>query len=217
MSQSSEHLETLQSIRDIMERSQRFISLSGLSGIGAGTCGLISSYIAYRYMSRQFSLLEESGVSDVSYIYDLTYSNWGYGTFDFFFFLAIGTLAAAVLVAFLFTYSKAKKQGRKVWDASSKRLTINFLIPLVTGGLVCLILLSRGFLGVIAPLTLVFYGLACVHGSKYTLEDVRYLGYCEIILGILALYFVGYGLLFWALGFGVLHIVYGVIWYRKYE
>jgi hypothetical protein len=212
MSQSTEHLETLQSIRDIMERSQRFITLSGLSGIAAGTCGLVASYIAYKYMNQQFSLLQNS-----DYQYDITYEQWGYNAFYFFLGLAIMTLLAAFVSAYFFTYIKAKKQGRKVWDASSRRLAINFSIPLVTGGLVCLIFLDRGYLGIIAPLTLIFYGLACVHASKYTFEDIRYLGYCELVLGLLALYFIGYGLLFWALGFGVLHIVYGIIMYRKYD
>ncbi len=212
MNQSSEPLETLQSIRDIMERSQRFLSLSGLSGIAAGVSGLAASVVAYYYMNQQFSLLREDERQ-----YDITYSKWGYDTFTFFFALAIVTLLVAVSSAYFFTHLKAQKQGKSIWNAASKRLAINFLIPLIVGGLVCLILLSRGYVGLIAPLTLVFYGLACLHGSKYTVEEVRYLGYFEICLGILALYFVGYGLLFWALGFGVLHIIYGVIMYKKYD
>ena len=212
MNQQNEHLDTLKEIRNIMERSQRFLSLSGLSGIAAGVCGLVGASVAYFYMQKQFSLSQGT-----DYQYDITYTQWGYDAFEFFFSLAVTTLLAALGSAYLFTFLKAKKQGSKVWDASSRRLALNFAIPLATGGLVCLILLSRGYLGIIAPFTLIFYGLACVNGSKYTFEDIRYLGYCELILGILALYFVGYGLLFWAIGFGLLHIIYGAVMYRKYD
>jgi hypothetical protein len=212
MNQPNEHLETLKDIRNMMERSQKFISLSGLSGISAGVCGLVSSYIAYRYMNERFSLNPTS-----DFYYDITYSEWGIDAFTFFFFLAVGTLGAALCSAYFFTFLKAKKTGQKVWEKSSQRLVINFAIPLVVGGLICLILLDRGYLGMIAPLTLVFYGLACVQGSKYTFEDIRYLGFCELILGILALYFVGYGLLFWAIGFGLMHIIYGIVLYKKYD
>jgi hypothetical protein len=63
----------------------------------------------------------------------------------------------------------------------------------------------------------VFYGLALVNASKYTLTDIRYLGITEIILGILNIFFLRRGLYFWALGFGVLHIIYGLVMWWKYE
>ena len=53
--------------------------------------------------------------------------------------------------------------------------------------------------------------------SRYTQRDIKYLGYTEIGLGLLAGIFLNYGLLFWSLGFGVFHIVYGVAMYYKYE
>ncbi len=212
MNSQNEHLDTLKEIRNIMERSQRFLSLSGLSGIAAGTCGLAGATVAYFYMQRQFSLSQGA-----DYQYDITYSQWGYDAFEFFFLLAITTLFAALCSAYFFTFLKAKKKGTKVWDSSSQRLALNFAIPLATGGIACLILLSHGYLGIIAPFTLIFYGLSCVNASKYTYEDIKYLGYCQLVLGLLALYFIGYGLLFWAIGFGILHIVYGVVMYKKYD
>jgi uncharacterized membrane protein HdeD (DUF308 family) len=65
--------------------------------------------------------------------------------------------------------------------------------------------------------TLVFYGLALINASKYTVRDVFYLGICEIVLGVLSMFLTGFTLLFWALGFGILHILYGTIMYFKYD
>jgi hypothetical protein len=95
-------------------------------------------------------------------------------------------------------------------------MLINLSIPLVAGGLVCLILLNKGYISLLAPLTLVFYGLALVNASKYTLSEIRSLGIIEIALGLLALFFIGFGLIFWSLGFGILHIIYGIVMQRKY-
>ena len=80
----------------------------------------------------------------------------------------------------------------------------------------CLILLFKGYVGIITPLTLIFYGLALVNASKYTLNEVRSLGIAEIILGLFAAQFIGYALIFWALGFGLLHIVYGILVQIRY-
>ena len=96
-------------------------------------------------------------------------------------------------------------------------MLFNFMIPLITGGIFSLTLLSQGFYGFVAPATLIFYGLALVNGGKHTLNDIKYLGLSEIAVGLVALYFVGYGLLFWAFGFGILHIIYGTVMYFKYD
>ncbi len=105
----------------------------------------------------------------------------------------------------------------KIWDATTKRLLITFAVPLLAGGVFCLALLYHHLFVFIAPATLIFYGLALVAAERYTLTDVKYLGYLEIILGLISLFFLGWGLLFWAIGFGVLHIVYGLIMHKKYK
>jgi hypothetical protein len=124
--------------------------------------------------------------------------------------IGILTLVLALAGGIFFTTRETRKRGEKIWDHRVKRLLVNLAIPLVTGGIVCLMLLFRGQGGLVAPLTLVFYGLALVHASKYTLGEIRSLGLLEIVLGLIALQFPGYGLWFWAIGFGLLHIVYGI-------
>jgi hypothetical protein len=78
-------------------------------------------------------------------------------------------------------------------------------------------MLSRGYCGTAAPAMLIFYGLALINASPNLFDEIRYLGYSEILIGLLAAAFIGYGLYFWAFGFGVLHIAYGLVMYKKYD
>lgn len=211
MNKENEHLETLSEIRSLMERSSRFISLSGLSGVFAGIFALIGAIAAYIHLNIK--------ISTPGYYLFATNSN-GETNIDFYVFFftdAISVLVASLLIGSLLTRRKAKQKNLPIWDATAKRLLINLIIPLIVGGLFCLILLFHDLVGLIAPVTLIFYGLALLNASKYTLNDIRYLGLCQIILGLIASVYIGYGLIFWALGFGILHIVYGTVMYFKYE
>lgn len=196
-----DYLKDIQDIKHMMSQSTQFISLSGLSGVLAGVYALVGAVYVNGIILNQrseFITLESSAFKQII----LT---------------ALIVLVASITTAAIMTINKAKKQGEKAWNASSKRLIINFLIPLCTGGIFTLLLLRHEYYGLIAPITLMFYGLACLNASKYTLRDVRYLGITEIILGLLAVEFSGYGLHFWILGFGICHIIYGAMMYYKYD
>jgi len=198
----------LTEIRDLMQRSSKFLSLSGLSGIFAGIVALGGALVAY--LRLKTDALSYDGMSDVS---ELTRGEMMR------FVLLDGTivLVLALIFGVFFTIRKAKKSGQSVWNSTSKRLVISLMIPLVTGGIFCLAMFYRGILWVSFPATLIFYGLALLNASKYTVRDVEYLGICEVILGLISLFMTGYNLLVWALGFGVLHIVYGTYMYFKYD
>jgi hypothetical protein len=130
---------------------------------------------------------------------------------------AVIVLALALFFGIYFTTRKARKNGLKVWDHTAQRMVINLFIPLIAGGIFCLTLLYHHLIFLLAPATLIFYGLALINASKYTFNEIRVLGISEIILGLMAAFFIGYGLLFWAVGFGVLHIFYGLMMYYRYE
>jgi uncharacterized membrane protein YjjP (DUF1212 family) len=204
-----EQLQQLSEIRSLMERSSRFISLSGLSGVGAGFTALVGSAIAYWRIEVYTSAA--GGYS--------RYSQYTNALLWELIFIAIGILVIALSVGAFFTLREAKKQGQSIWDKSSQQLISSLLTPLITGGLFCLLLLDHGMLGMVAPATLIFYGLALVSASKYTLNDIRSLGFCQIALGLLNAKFmaVGNGILFWTIGFGVMHIVYGIYMHYKYS
>jgi len=209
MNQQQQSLETLQDIKRMMERSSRFISLSGLSGISAGICALIGAWLAHPYVVGDKNLLIDNGLA----------GQRGYGVLlnTWLFWIAAGTFVSALLSAFIFTWIKSKKEGIPIWGKTAKRLIINVSIPLIVGGIFLFKLIHYGTFGLVAPGCLIFYGLGLINASKYTLDEIRYLGYCQLLLGLLNLWFVGYGLYFWALGFGLLHIVYGTYMWMKYE
>jgi hypothetical protein len=210
-SNKQKHLEALSEIRTMMERSSRFISLSGLSGVAAGFWALVGAAVAFAYLGK----IPFSG----SYYHGLSAGTekWGMPAVVFFAVLASLVLVLALFSGIYFTTRRARRKGLPIWGQLTRRLLWNLAIPLVGGGLFCLALLKQGMVLMVAPATLVFYGLALLNASKYTLNDIRYLGMTEIGLGVLAAFMPGYGLEFWTIGFGALHIIYGMAMYWKYE
>jgi len=198
--------EDLSHIRSMMERSSRFISLSGLSGVVAGLTAIIGAIYVYFVFQRE----------GISY-FDGDRNILGPDLVKELLLIGITILVVAILSGYIFTANKSKKKGVKIWDVTTKRLLITFAVPLVAGGVFCLALLYHHLFVFIAPATLIFYGLALVAAERYTLTDVKYLGYFEIVLGLISLFILGWGLVFWAIGFGVLHIVYGLIMHKKYK
>ena len=204
MDKNKEHLDNLSEIRSLMERSSSFLSLSGLSGISAGIIGLITSVYVYSKLSVLFEHNRENS------------SEPGNTILFFILFAGIVLIVTFALVIF-FTARKARKKALPVWDGSAKRLVVNLFIPLVTGGLFCLILAHHYLFEFIAPSMLLFFGLALLNAGKYTFGEIKVLGISEIILGLVSMYWTSLGLLFWAIGFGLLNIIYGVYMYVKYE
>lgn len=202
----SRHLDDLAQIRSIMERSTKFLSLSAWAAIMAGIYALIGAYIAYR-MIYNAPITQYESLPESPFHPDMLPL----------FLLALSVLAMALGTTVWLSYRKAQKAGQKLWTRSAIRVLVNFILPLAAGGFFVLILYSREFYSLIAASTLMFYGLALINAGNFTFSDIRKLGVLEIIVGLLAALFPGKGLLFWAFGFGILHIVYGIIMYWKYE
>jgi hypothetical protein len=205
----SKEFKDLQEIKSLMERSSRFLSLSGLSGVSAGIFALIGAFIAYR-------ILDYGHVHYDEHLYLLKPALIGNIVFQLIM-VGTGTFIAAFGSALYFSYQKAKRNKLSIWDHTTKRLLLHLFIPLVTGGLFALILVYRNDVTLLASVTLIFYGLALVNAGKYTFGEIHYLGISEIVLGLLAGLFTSFGLIFWAVGFGILHIVYGFVMYYRYE
>lgn len=214
MEQKERLVTTIEDIKQMMEKSSRFISLSGLSGIAAGCCALAGATAAY-------IIIQNAGYSPVDYTSgdvvingrNLLANSVDAGLVI----IAVLTFAAAFISAFLFTYMRCKRNNIPVWGPTSRRLTFSALVPMVAGGVFILKLLQSGNYAFAGPACLIFYGLAVLNGSKYTLEEVRYLGYAMLVLGLVNLFIPGMSIFFWAIGFGLLHIIYGTIMWVKYE
>lgn len=207
MKTEQEYVKDLSEIRSMMERSTKFLSLSGLSGIMAGIYALIGAYIAHRYFFTSaggeiYSILAPQEIT--KNVYNLI-------------FLAVLILVLALGTAVILSSKKAAKNDEVLWNPVTRRLVINMAIPLIAGGILILILISKGSLGLIAPLTMIFYGVSLINASEFTFNEIRYLGILQIVLGLLSSYFMELSLLFWALGFGLMHIAYGLYMHLKYE
>ncbi len=206
---NQKHLENLNEIRSIMERSSSFLSLSGLSGVFAGIFALIGAGFAYWYI-----YIYNAYTQSTFFIHSIDFN---YEATAILFIDAAIVLILAITVGYFFTYRNSKRKGLKMWNPTSKKLIIALLIPLITGGIFSLILIWHGAAFIISATTLIFYGLALINASKYTVSDVRYLGISQVIIGLVAAIDIGLGIFYWALGFGVMHIIYGTIMYFKYE
>lgn len=207
MKREQDYIKDITEIRSMMERSTKFLSLTGLSGVMAGIYALIGAYLVYELFyrnsgSRFFTTLTGGEVS---------------GSLSTMILLALVVLFLAVSTAIYFSFRKARKNGEKLWNATARRLVLNMAIPLVAGGLLILVFLAKGLFGLIIPMTLIFYGLALANAGKFTFEEMKSLGIIQIFLGLLAAYFMEYSLLFWAFGFGLMHILYGIYMHLKYE
>lgn len=205
--ETKDYLKDIRDIKEMMAQSTQFISLSGMSGILAGIYALIGVYLADRILPANGSRYDEANqpTFDAQSVTTTLMA------------IALGIIALSLITGFLLSSAKAKRQGNTLWNSTSKRLMVNFSIPLVAGGVLGLSLIDKKYYELIVPILLIFYGMACVNASKFTFRDVRYLGLTLIVLGLLSAAFTNHDLLFFSIGFGLCHIVYGAVMYFKYD
>jgi len=191
--QYEDQLEALSGIRNLMERSSRYLPLSGKAGVAIGVLAVLCTLIANAYFS-----IRQDHLKQLVFLFGALF-------------------IVCMVIEILMAERNAKQKGVPAWDAIAQRFLINLFIPMLVGGIYCFALIQQQQLILVLPATLIFYGLALINSSRYTIEDIRYLGFAELILGLVASFIPEYGLLAWGIGFGLLHVLYGVIIYFKYE
>ena len=203
--QAADSLQTIQEIRNIMERSARFLSLSGWSGIWAGSTALVGAYIAYRWLPYTRIISK-----------DPEYISYGPATSNLIF-LALSVFIVALAGGFFFTWRKGRSEGVNLWNSASRQFLAQLALPILAGAIFCIGFIYYGHTMYLSPACLIFYGLALINASKFTLSDIRYLGALEVGLGCINLFVPEWSLYLWAAGFGLLHILYGIIMWNKYD
>ena len=196
--------QQIKAIHDMMERSSRFLHISGFAGVIAGMIALFTAWIA----QDQFTFTPDS--------LDYDYTKMGGNPWNILF-LGLGTLIISFGLGFMLARRNARKHGASSWTATSRKMLGYFATPLLTGGLVIALFWLKGWVAMAAPLSLIFYGLSLLHASHFTLTDIRYLGIIEVILGLAAIFWIQHSLLIWGVGFGIVHIGYGMYIYIRYE
>lgn len=206
-------ISDLRDIRRLMERSRYFIGLSGLSGVGAGLFALlgVGLVVAYQWAAGKDLVFIERSAREIYW------HPWGIQPIPFLLLVGTLVLAGALVCGYYFTQRRTQRMGHSIKDPKTYKLLYNIAVPLLVGAAFCLALVYHEHGGLIGPATLIFYGFALLNGSNFASEELRALGYLEISLGLVACFFVGYGLYFWAVGFGFFHIGYGLWMYRKYD
>ncbi len=211
MNNPQEQLDAIREMRSLMERSSRFISLSGLSGLAIGIIALAGAGAFYMHLD--LTPLDP-GFNQRMQGIDASFND---ASFQFMFLDAMTILTASLVAGTWMSVNRSRKLNLPVWDRAAKRLLFNLMIPLVAGGLFCIILIQQHMLALLAPVTLIFYGLALVNASKYALDELRNLGLLQIALGLIGAWSPDQALLCWSVGFGVLHIGYGLLIHNKQE
>jgi hypothetical protein len=210
MKNDTKSIEDIKAIRKIMEESSRFLSLSGLAGVFAGLTAIAGALVAY------FFILDNRSIHYDEYFRSLSDKEAFSLRWQLIADAAL-VLVLSVLFSLYFSAKKAKRDGKDFWTPVSRRLLINLLIPLATGGVFIIVFLFQNNIQLIVPGFLIFYGLSLVNAGKFTFGEIFYLGILEIITGLVSAFVPGLALIFWIFGFGVLHIIYGLAMYRKYE
>jgi hypothetical protein len=209
MESQNKHMDDLSQIRSMMEKASKFISLSGLAGVLAGIYAIIGAGVAYWYF---YIFLPKADTP-------IFFQSLGFENSSILFLLLLAALIFffAFASAVILTTRNSKKKKLPIWDHSSKRLLINLAVPVIAGVVFVLALLFYGIYFLVVPATIIFYGLALINGGHFTFSDIKYLGYLELVIGFISLFLLQYALIIWIICFGVLHILYGIIMYFKYD
>lgn len=190
-------------IRSMMERSVKFLSLSPWAAVMAGVYALLGALFAKQYL---YDLSRMPLEDEYSFAVLLPVAG-----------IALAVLVLAAATAFGLSHRKARFAGQPFWTPAARRVLANFTVPMLMGGAFVVILYLKGHYPLLAAVMLLFYGVSLFCAGNFTFSDVRMLGVLEMLTGLMAAFLPEKGLLLWAFGFGVLHLVYGGILYWKYE
>ena len=208
MKEKKDYTRDIAAIRSMMERSSNFLSLSGRAGIMAGIYALAGAYIAYAVFHFNPDRVLAYADASTGSIHAISSEV---------ILLAVSVFVLALVTAVYLSNKNATERGEKLWNSTSRQLLADVTVPFLTSVAAILILISHNLIGLLAPFCLLFYGLALHSAGKFTFKEIRILGLVQIVLGLFSAYFVEYGLVCWALGFGVAHIIYGIYMHYKYE
>lgn len=203
MKKEENYLSELKEIRQMMEQSSRFLTLSGLAGVLIGLYALIGSFIMYQVLSEKAESVFSVSLGSLNR--SLTVQIFSI------------ILVLSLITIFYLTAKRVRRSGKKFWNPGTRLMVISLVIPLLTGGILIIVFVTQSMLHLLPALSLVFYGLALVNAAKFTRHEIFYMGLLQISLGIFASIVPNLGLLFWAFGFGLLHVIYGTVMYIRYE
>jgi len=180
--------ENLLYIRDAMERASSFTAVPGWGGVVMGLAGLAAAVIAPAQSSRLAWLL-----------------TW------------LATAAVAVAVGLLGVLFKARNDGVPVLSRPARQFALGFVPAIFVAALLTIVLYRSGLDALLPGMWLSLYGTAVIAGGTFSIRIVPLMGILFLFLGAIALFTAPpVPAMCLGLGFGGLHVVFGVLIARKY-
>lgn len=201
-------------IKNLMEKSSKFSNLSGYAIATTGLLALLGAVFVYFDLGISIS---EKYISYAELINQTGSANSIYTKIKLLVIIASLILLTSLLILYVTAKLKSERHDINLFNSSFSRALKSLFIPVLSGGIFCGFLILHKMYGLVAPATLIFYGLGLISASKYSYNELELLGYLELLLGTIASYYMGSGLLFWMIGFGIGHIVLGVFIHYKYD
>ena len=185
----SDHaLEHLKYIRETMERTGSFTAVPGWGGVAMGVSALVAAVVAARQ-------------TDVRM--------WGI--------VWMCEVVLALVIGSGFILRKTRRGDRSTFAAPGRQFFLSFSPPVVAGGVLSWALFLQGDWAVLPGVWLLLYGAGVVTAGAFSIRVVPIMGLCFMLLGLAALASpAAWGNWFLAFGFGILHIVFGLIIARRY-
>lgn len=196
--ESKQAHESIAHIREMMSKSSKFKSLSGAAGITAGLLTLVlATVFCLQYEINPFAveLSNFNLLPSEHYLTALVY--------------ALTLLFCSIIAGIVLTKLNAVKNQEPLWGPASRNFIYNMVLPMVFSILFCLILFQKNP-DYVLPVSLILYGLTLFNAGKYAHKAIRSLGITEMLLGAICLQFLQFHILIWIIGFGVMHIVFGM-------
>lgn len=185
---SDRAMDNLQFIRDTMEKAGAFTAVPGWGGALIGLTATGAAWIASRQVS---------------------FDNWMKTWFM--------EAALAIGIAAWSTHRKARLAGVPLLSGPGRRFALNFAPAMVVGGILTMVLFQAGMTALIPGTWLLLYGTGVVAAGAFSVPIVPALGMGLMLVGTVALFSPpGWRDALMVLGFGVLHIVFGLIIARRY-
>jgi len=190
-------MDNLRYIREAMERSSSFTAVPGWGGVLIGATALIAAALA-EWMESIDRLAGLRGGRGWMLV-------WGW------------ELPLALMIGGVAMKRKARAANVKLLTGPGRKFVLSLAPPLVAGALISVALVRIGSFDVLPGVWLLLYGVGVVAGGAFSVRVVPVMGMFFMGLGTLTLFAPpAFGRLMMAVGFGVVHIVFGLIIARRY-
>lgn len=181
-------LENLQFIRQTMERAVTYTAISGRGLILIGLTALATAFISFG---------QDNAIA------------W--------LFVWLTEAALSIAIALGSILSKAQHLKMPVFSETGRKFVLSFAPAMLAGALMTAVCFQQGLMDLIPGLWLLLYGVAVVAGGTYSVPIIPVMGLCFMFCGMLALMGpAAWGRPLLALGFGVLHLIFGGLIIKQY-